>query len=161
VLGSLFVLMFLLVPSVNTSYWMLTALTTQIVVMMYTLVFAAAIRLRYTQPDTHRPYRIPGGKPGIWLVGGVGLAGCTFGLLIGFIPPTGIKHWATPIYITAMAAGIMICSLPPFIIEKLKKPSWIIAHPDTVLVDLETGDPAQGVVPAAAPRGRFGGAASL
>jgi amino acid transporter len=141
-LGSLFVLMFLLVPSINTSYWMLTALTTQIVVMMYMLVFAAAIRLRYTQPHAYRPYMIPGGKTGIWIVAGMGLAGCAFGLLIGFIPPTGVKHWATPVYIAAMAAGIVICSLPPFIIEKIKQPNWIIAHPDQVLVDVDPATPA-------------------
>ena len=34
---------------------------------------------------------------------------------------------------------IMICSAPPFIIEKIKKPSWKIAHPDTVLLDLDDG----------------------
>ena len=41
---------------------MLTALTTQILVMMYIMIFAAAIRLRYTQPDAPRAYKIPGGK---------------------------------------------------------------------------------------------------
>ena len=89
VLGSLFALMFLFVPSINTSYWMLTALTTQILVLMYILVFAAALRLRYTQPNAHRPYKVPGGKVGIWIVAGMGLAGSVFGLIIGFIPPTG------------------------------------------------------------------------
>jgi hypothetical protein len=42
--GSLFALVFLFVPSINTSYWMLSALTTQILVLMYILVFAAALR---------------------------------------------------------------------------------------------------------------------
>jgi amino acid transporter len=98
----------LLVLSINTGYWMLTALTTQIIVMMYILVFAAAIRLRYTQPDTVRSYAIPGDRAGIWIVGGLGLAGCTFGLLIGFIPPAGVKHWASPVYIAAMAARIIV-----------------------------------------------------
>ena len=36
-----------------------------------------------------------------------------------------------------MAAGIIICSLPPFVIEKVKRPSWNIAHPDEVLVDVD------------------------
>ena len=47
---------------------------------MYILVFAAAIRLRYTKPAAVRPFTIPGGKAGIWIVAGLGLAGCTFGL---------------------------------------------------------------------------------
>ena len=68
IMGSLFALVFLFVPSINTSYWMLSALTTQILVLMYILVFAAALRLRYTEPDTPRPYKVPGGKVGIWLI---------------------------------------------------------------------------------------------
>jgi len=133
--SSLFALLFLLVPSINTGYWMLTALTTQLILMMYVLVFAAAIRLRYTEPSADRPFRIPGGRRGIWVVGGMGLVGCLFGFVIGFVPPTGVKHWATPVYVGAMVLGIMITSAPPFIVEKVKKRSWILAHPDQVLVD--------------------------
>jgi len=136
VMGSLFALVFLFVPSINTSYWMLSALTTQILVLMYILVFAAALRLRITEPDTPRPYRIPGGKVGIWIVAGMGLAGSLFALVIGFIPPSGLDHWPTPIYIAAMFAAILICSVPPFIIEKVKKPGWRVGHPDTVLLDV-------------------------
>ena len=150
VLGSLFALMFLFVPSINTSYWMLSALTTQILVLMYILVFAAALRLRYTQPNANRPYKVPGGKLGIWIVAGMGLIGSGFGLVIGFIPPTGIKHWPTPVYIGAMFAAIVICSAPPFIIEKIKKPSWNIATPDDVLLDLDEDKTAEQVAGEAA-----------
>ena len=148
VMGSLFALVFLFVPSINTSYWMLSALTTQILVLMYILVFAAALRLRYTEPDTPRPYRIPGGNVGIWIVAGLGLAGSTFGLVIGFIPPSGLDHWPTPIYVAAMLAAILICSLPPFIIERIKKPGWKVGHPDDVLLDVDDRTVAP---PAAAP----------
>jgi glutamate:GABA antiporter len=137
ILGSMFALMFLFVPSINTGYWMLSALTTQILVLMYILVFAAALRLRYTQPNAARPYKVPGGKPGIWIVCGMGLVGSVFGLVIGFIPPSGVDHWPTPIYIGAMLAAILICSLPPFVIERIKKPGWNIAHPDEVLLDVD------------------------
>ena len=142
ILGTLFALLFLFVPSINTSYWMLSALTTQILVMMYIMIFAAAIRLRYTQPDTPRAYKIPGGNYGMWIVAGMGLIGSIFALFIGFVPPTGISHWPTPIYIGAMLGAIVICSVPPFIIEKIKKPSWIEAHPDEVLLDLDEGKTA-------------------
>ena len=64
ILSTLFALMFLFVPSINSSYWMLTALTTQILVMMYILIFAAAIRLRYTQPDSRAPTRSRAARPG-------------------------------------------------------------------------------------------------
>jgi amino acid transporter len=139
VLGTMFALLFLFAPGINTSYWMLTALTTQILVLMYIMIFASAIKLRYTQPDTPRAYKIPGGNWGIWIVGGIGILGSLFSLILGFIPPTGVKHWPTPIYVAAMFVAIIVCSAPPFIIEKIKKPGWIEAHPDTVLLDLDEG----------------------
>jgi putative glutamate/gamma-aminobutyrate antiporter len=155
ILGTFFALIFLFMPSVSTSYWMLTALTTQLTVLMYLLMLAAAIRLRYTEPGTERPYRIPGGRYlGMWIVAGLGIIGSAFGLIIGFFPPTGISHWSSPVYIGAMVAGIVVCSLPPFLADIFKKPSWRITHPDPVLLDLpgiETPLPA-GALPVAAAR---------
>lgn len=136
----------------NSGYWMLTALTTQLVLMMYVLVYAAAIRLRYIEPGTARPYKIPGGKVGVWVVAGAGLAGCILGFIIGFVPPTGVKHWSTPIYVGAMVIGIVISSVPPFIVEKVKKPSWKLAHPDSSLVDVD--DASSDRVSAAASHGQ-------
>jgi amino acid transporter len=136
-LGSLFALAFLFVPSINTSYWMLSALTTQIIVLKYIMVFAAALRLRYTEPDTPRPSTVPGAKIGIWAVAGLGLIGSGLGLIIGFIPPAGIDRWPTPVYVAAMIVAIAICSVPPFIVEQVKKPSWNIADPDVVLLDVD------------------------
>ena len=82
-------LLYLFVPGVSTGYWMLTALTIQLTVLMYIMMFAAGIRLRYSEPDTERPYRIPGGKYlGMWVVGGMGILGSVFGLVLGFFPPT-------------------------------------------------------------------------
>jgi amino acid transporter len=152
--------MFLLVPSINSSYWMLTALTTQILVMMYILIFAAAIRLRYTQPDTPRAYKIPGGTAGIWIVAGVGIFGSAFSLIIGFVPPSGVSHFATPVYIAVMLGLIVIASAPPFIIEKIKKPGWKIEHPDTVLLDLDDRTATPAPAPAPTPVGVAGVAAS-
>ena len=156
-LSSLFALLFLFVPSINTGYWMLTALTAQLILLMYMQVFASAIRLRYTEPNANRPYRIPGGKAGIWIVCGIGLIGCMFGFVLGFVPPTGVKHWATPVYVAAMVIGIVITSAPPIIIEKVKKRSWVAAHPDEVLVDADdcvNGPETSDARSHAAPQGR-------
>ena len=136
ILGTLFALLYLFTPGVSTGYWMLTALTTQLTVLMYIMLLAAGIRLRYTEPDTVRPYRVPGGKNmGMWIIAGMGILGSLFGLILGFFPPTGISHWSTPIYVLAMLVGIIICSVPPFLADILKKPEWKITHPDPVLLD--------------------------
>ncbi len=70
-----------------------------------------------------------------------------------------VKHWATPLYIAAMFGGILISTLPPFIVEKIKKPGWRIRHPDEVLVDAEESDPAARATHPAADRPGGGPAA--
>jgi putative glutamate/gamma-aminobutyrate antiporter len=124
VIGSLLALLFVLVPSVNAAYWILTALTTLIISIMYILIFASAIRLRYTRPDHPRPYRVPGRKAGIWIVAGAGLLSAIFVLVVGFFPPSQIKTVSTELYVLMLALGVLILSTPPFIFYAVKKPGW-------------------------------------
>ncbi len=125
--GTLFTLLFLFIPGVNTSYWILTALTTQVFVVMYILIFASVIRLRYTQPDKERAFRIPGGMVGVWLTMGLAIAGCLFAFVLGFFPPSQIdtftsseKLW----YYIGMAGGFLLLTCPPFIIRLLRRGDW-------------------------------------
>ena len=46
--GSLFLILGALLPSVNASYWIFSALTTQVLATMYVFMFVTALRLRYT-----------------------------------------------------------------------------------------------------------------
>ena len=124
VLGTITSAAFLIVPGVSGAYWILTALTAQIVAIMYLLIFVSAIRLRYTQPDLHRPYKIPGGKLGMWIVSGFGSFAMLFTIIIGFFPPSQITGIPTGIYPLIIGAGIIILICPVFIFMKLSKPSW-------------------------------------
>lgn len=100
---------------------MLSAVTAQVIVVMYALVFAAVIRLRYTQPDTPRPYRIPGGLPGVWVVGGVGLLGCLVSFVLGFVPPSQLATGDTVRYVLLLALAGVVLSLPPFVFALLAR----------------------------------------
>jgi amino acid transporter len=119
--GTVFSLLFVVVPSVSTSYWMLSAVTAQVIVAMYALVFASVIRLRHTRPDVPRPYRIPGGLPGVWLVGGVGLLGCGVSFLLGFVPPSQLATGDTLGYVLLLALATVVLSLPPFVFALLAR----------------------------------------
>jgi glutamate:GABA antiporter len=44
-------------------------LVISMVTITYVLIFPAVIKLRYKYPDIPRPYRIPGGTVGLWVVG--------------------------------------------------------------------------------------------
>jgi len=46
-------------------------LVISLTVISYILIFPALIKLRYSYPHVHRPFRIPGGKAGVWIVGGL------------------------------------------------------------------------------------------
>ncbi|WP_419646046.1 APC family permease, partial [Victivallis vadensis] len=81
----------LFMPTISGAFWVMSALTAQLYMVMYLLMFAAAIRLRYTQPDKVRPYRIPGGKPGIWIVSGIAFLTALLAIVVGFIPTGGVR----------------------------------------------------------------------
>ena len=128
--STVFVLLFLLVPNANSFYWILSALTTQLTVIMYILMLAAGIRLRYKDPQAERPYRVPGGNLGMWVVAGVGLAACFFAFFIGFVPPITLSTGKFIGFEAFLILGIVLLSLPPFIMSKIKKPSWVPEHPE-------------------------------
>ena len=115
--GTLFTLLFLVIPDVSTSYWMLSAVTSQIIIVMYVLMFGAVIRLRYSQPDRVRPYRIPGGMFGVWVAAGVGLVGCLFSFYLGFIPPSQLKTGNHTVYVLLLVGAVVVLSLPPFLYQ--------------------------------------------
>ena len=112
---------FLFMPSVNGSYWLLTALTSQVYMMMYIIMFAAGIYLRIKHPNQQRAFRIPGGKPGMWIAGLLGIIGCAITLAIGFIPPEGIDIGTKENYRWILLIGLIIISLPPFVLHHKKK----------------------------------------
>ena len=107
--------MFLLMPSVNGSYWILTALAAQLYMLMYLLMFIAAIKLRLQAPNHHRPFRIPGGLPGMIIVAGTGMVGVITTLVVSFMPPDGIDVGSMARYETTLILGLLVMCAPPFI----------------------------------------------
>lgn len=116
---------FVLMPSVNGSYWLLTALAAQLYMFMYLLMFAAAIRLRYTHPELRRGFRVIWGNVGMWLFAGAGIFSSVVTLLVGFIPPSGMDVGGFWHYETLLIVGLLVMSLPPFVIYALRQHSWL------------------------------------
>ena len=122
-IGSGISLLYIFLPSVNQAYWILSAMTVELLCIVYVLMFASVIKLRYSEPDTPRPYKIPGGTAAVWLVGGLGIAGVTFAFIVGLIPPDYYTN--TPAYTEAMLLGTLLLAAPPLVFLKMKKPSWL------------------------------------
>ena len=107
--------LFLFMPSVNGSYWLLTALAAQLYMMMYLIMFIAAIKLRLSAPEQPRAFKIPGGMLGLSFVTGIGIIGVITTLGVSFIPPDGIDVGSFAGYESTLVIGLMLMCLPPFI----------------------------------------------
>lgn len=114
--------LFLFMPSVNGSYWLLTALAAQLYMLMYLLMFLAGIALRMKAPEQPRLFKIPGGMPGFLLVSGLGLVGVLTTLVVSFIPPEGIDVGGVFRYEMMLVVGLITLSAPPLVW------SWIQAR---------------------------------
>lgn len=94
------------VPSINTYYWFLVSLSTGLYVLMYVLLFMAALKLR-------RP------KKGFKILKGIRTISCVTGLLfsiltivLGFQPAPGVPVENTTHYIVLILAGFVLMLLP-------------------------------------------------
>ena len=118
VLGSVLALAMVFVNNINTYYWMLTALVAQTFLVMYFLMYVSVIRLRITKPDAPRPAKIPGGKLGLTVVTGLGIAGSLFTFFLGFIPATHLSLSGTITYVAVMAFGMLVIVGTPFLLHR-------------------------------------------
>lgn len=115
---------FLFMPSVNSSYWALLALASILYMIMYVLMFIAALSLRYKYPKTPRAYKVPFGLPGLWITCLCGIFGAGFGCIIGFFPPSQVETGTLAILESFLIGGaIFFCTLP-FIIFASRKAHW-------------------------------------
>jgi amino acid transporter len=81
-------LLYAFIPDVSRAYWIFAVMATQVYLIMYVLMFIAAVRLRRKQPDHARGYRAPA-LGLLCLVGGVS---SVTALVIGFIAPSQFGH---------------------------------------------------------------------
>ncbi len=117
-------LAFVLQPTVAAGYFMLSDLTIQLYLVMYIMMFLAALRLRATAPGKERPYRIPGGMIGIGVVAGIGIAGALLAIIVGFVPPAEFRRGTiNPYFFTLfLGIGITVFCLLPLFLARLRKP---------------------------------------
>ncbi len=122
IIVSLLSLAFIFMPTVNSSFWILSAITAQLALLVYIGLFAAGLKLHYHKPEVVRSFRVPGKKIGMWSVCGIGIISCIIVILLGFLPPdqAGIKNLF--LYELILIGGmIALCLVPLFIIKESGK----------------------------------------
>lgn len=115
---SILSLAFILFPSVNSSFWILSACAAQLALLVYVLLFFSAIRLHHKRPEVERSFKVPGKKVGMWIIAGMGLFSSFFVIILGFIPPSDMGIKSPSSYVFTLAVGILFLCLLPLILFK-------------------------------------------
>ena len=102
---------YLLFPKFNSAYELLSNMTGQLSILVYLFIFAAVIHLRYSQKNKTRPFQLPGGNLGLWLVAGIAWITCLLVFAVGFIPPTTLGIMRVGLYEGLMVGMIIITLL--------------------------------------------------
>lgn len=114
-------LLYAFIPGVSSAYWIFAAMATQIYLIMYVLMFIAALRLRRLQPDRDRGYR----APALGLLTVLGVVSSVAALVIGFVAPAQFGHSNPLVYAVLILAGILAVGiLPPLLMDRFRRPAW-------------------------------------
>ena len=116
-------LLFVVMPSVQSFYQILSQMTASLYLIMYMMLFAAAIVLRYRMSKADRPFRL-GGNLVMWIIAGLGFCGSLLAFILSFIPPAQISTGSPTTWVTILVVGCVIVVIVPFIIYAMRKPSW-------------------------------------
>ncbi len=99
---------FIMFDSINAAYWLL----------VYLIMFAAAVKLRYSHPNHPRAYKIPGGNKVIWFICGLGSLCCLSAMLVGFIPPSQIQINNVVLFESFLIGGLALFVVIPWFCSK-------------------------------------------
>lgn len=82
---------YIFMPNVNSAFLILSILTAQLAIFGYIFMFLSVIKLRHSAPNLKRPFKIPGGKVGLYILTGFGIISSIVAIILSFIPPDEIN----------------------------------------------------------------------
>jgi amino acid transporter len=125
VITSIIALLYAFIPNVSSAYWIFSVITVQVYLIMYLLMFVAALRLHRNQPDHPRGYK----APALVTLCVVGFVASLAALVIGFVPPSQFGSNGLWSYLLIVGGGLFVIGLLiPFLFLRFRKPSWKTAE---------------------------------
>ncbi|MBS0626100.1 MAG: amino acid permease [Verrucomicrobia bacterium] len=109
---SLICLLFLFVPGVNAFYWFLTALSAELYMIMYILMFLSCLKLRSKFQDRPLAFKIPGKILGLWTTNLFGILGCAVTIIVSILPPDNINIGSHVRYVFMILIGNILTIAP-------------------------------------------------
>ena len=116
--------LYFVMPNVSVVFFLVSAMTIALYLIAYMFMYAAAIKLRYSEPTLDRPFRVPGGNVGMWLTAGVGFVGVLFSFVVAFFPPDQLPVGSPVMYVTLVIVGTVVFCGIPLILHQMRRPSW-------------------------------------
>ena len=117
-------LVLIILPSVESAYQILSQMSTILYLIMAIIIYGAFVRLRHTEPNVKRGFKVPGGDFVKWLIGIVGIVGAILATILSFFPPSQINTGSPVVYIVILIIGCAILLAVPFIVYDRRKASW-------------------------------------
>ncbi len=117
-----------LIPNIEGFVILITQAITILYMMYYVLMFVSFLKLRHDQPNRPRLFKVPGGKVGAWVVAGIGLLACFFGIALAIIPPAQVaEEVGSPVtYVVVILAIIAVTFAIAFAIyQASKRHDWV------------------------------------
>jgi glutamate:GABA antiporter len=116
--------LYFVLPNVSVVFFLVSAMTIALYLIAYMFMYAAAIKLRYTEPTLARPFQVPGGTLGMWLIAGVGFVGVLFSFIVAFFPPDQLPVGSPVMYVTLVLVGTAVFCGIPLVLHAMRRPSW-------------------------------------
>ncbi|MDM8083997.1 amino acid permease [Cellulomonas cellasea] len=114
-----FAALFALTPDASAVLVILLAMAAALYLVMYMMMFAAAVSLRRVHPSVVRGFRVPA----LPVVAVIGFLASLAGFLVAFIPPADALVGAES-YPWLIAALVAAVGAPPFVLYALRRPGW-------------------------------------
>jgi len=113
-------LVFVVAPNTSVAFAMLQDVSISLYMLMYICMFAAAIRLRRSQPDVERPIRITG----LPVIATIGILAALSAIVLGLTPPAGFSALAAGPYAAIIAGGVVVLAIPAQLLYRFRRPAW-------------------------------------
>ena len=109
--------LYFVMKDVSVAFFLLSALTVAVYIIMYLMMYLAAIVLRKKQPNMERPYK----APALNLLAGIGILAGLFALVLSFVPPAQLPIGNPGSYIAIVSVGTVGFFVIPLIIAECRK----------------------------------------
>ena len=133
-------LVLIVLPSVESAYQILSQMSTILYLILCVMIYMAFIRLRRTQPDKPRGFRVPGGKFVEILIGIIGIGGAIFATVLSFVPPAQINTGSPAVYVGILIVGVLVFVILPLVVYACRRPDWKDKNADFYPFDWQIED---------------------